>query len=396
MPVNYFPKLRETVEWGKVAGNIIDQIDLQNELSQKAELVHTHSPEEVGIFEAINEPNALQMEYNFTGISSKFVVTGGDELSFADAISDKPFSIIAYFSIAEAGRYEPIISKIENTPEYTLQIDPQERVVFRLYSGLFSDYLEISSNAGVVIPNQVYYLAAVYDGSHSGSGLSLYLNGELLNTEISQNNYSGMTAGNSDLLIGNFNSYYFKGNISNICIISDYLNADNIREISYKGKFIKEEIFKKHSQNLILLLDDDSTYRNVWLDKSGNKHNAIPENIDYLSQSKINEILYYSGINSNTVLYDFIPKGYFITEILFNVKSGAEIGKKANIGITATGDEIVSTIELDQIKRYKAQFSDNFFDSDTTIYINDSNTQLAWNAGTQLTFDITIYLKLTI
>lgn len=392
MPINYFPALKTSPDWGNISGSIENQDDLKQLLSNKADANHSHKIEDLDLKDITDVPNQILKRYYFDGNSSYFELQNSTEINFTDGISDLPFTLIAFVSVNNLDDNNPIIAKYDINQEFVLFIDNTGRLVFRIFAGNFTQYIDVISDTNMFEANQAYNIEATYDGSGSENGLNIFLNGVNISHLRSNNLYDGIPDGDSKIKIGNYSAYYFNGYIWNIAVFNIDLNQINLEKVVQKGEMNCAEIFGKYEHNIEALLHESEAYYNVWCDLSGNGRNAIPYNIRYGNIPRRLELCFKPNIQSNIELTDFIPAGYQIIKITAKVNQGASAGKLINIGLSGIGSEISNGFELSENIYYDVTKYRTHFNNITTIYINDNDTLTAWNYTTQLDFDLTFTL----
>lgn len=375
MGISYFPALDIKPDWGNIDGSIDEQVDL-------IELIDTKVDKDIA------EINA---SYYFNGINSKIEIDLADEFSFTNGIQDSPFSICIVFKPNNFDNYNYLFSKGESNPEYTLFIDLNGHVVFRLYSGSISNYVQVQSNKRLNI-KEVSFITATYDGSGIPSGLKIYINGNDHTGLYAENNYSDMIASTELLKIGNFLSNYSKGVFYCSAIFNSSISETIINDFIQKGIINFYVNIVENKSDLLLLLVNNTAYPQVWFDSSDMRNHAICSNCELINIK--DKIIAYTGmITENTEISDFIPSRYAIDKIILECHDGGATGKMLNIGTSAGGNDIVELFEVNANNIVELTPIKKVFHTNNSIYINDLNTITTWNSGVALEFTLHFYMN---
>ncbi|MBD3582740.1 choice-of-anchor D domain-containing protein [Flavobacterium selenitireducens] len=118
----------------------------------------------------------------------------------------------------------------------------------------FAKGVTITSGSTLLVPNRWYHIAAVYNGSDSGTKLRLYLNGEQISTSSVSGLSGALNASAIKLTMGknpSSNANYFNGSIEevrafNVALTPDQLQKMVYQEIRQNGAAIRGEFVPKN------------------------------------------------------------------------------------------------------------------------------------------------------
>lgn len=167
-------------------------------------------------------------------------ISDSSSISFGDGSTDKPFSITAWIKMDDATDFQ-FISKVPasgvlSNLEWALGVGATDRLGVRLYDNSALAYIGKYTNATLTAyEGQWIHVTMTYDGSESGNGIGLYINGqEIAGTSESAGSYAGMENTSSDLRIGAIfpsDATYKKfanGQVDDIRIFNYKLTAEQI------------------------------------------------------------------------------------------------------------------------------------------------------------------------
>lgn len=154
------------------------------------------------------ESGKINSSLDFDGTDDYTSVTDAPQLSFGNGTTDKPFSVTAWIKMDDATDFQ-FVSKLPasgvlSNLEWALGVGVTDRLGLRLYDNSALVYIGKYSDATLTqYEGQWVHVAFTYDGSESGNGISLFVNGaEVAGTSESAGSYAGMEDTASDLRIG--------------------------------------------------------------------------------------------------------------------------------------------------------------------------------------------------
>lgn len=164
-------------------------------------------------------------------------IPDSDSLSFGNEVTDKPFSISGWVKMTDATSFR-IFGKGNASPsnlyEYGFFTDTSDRLTFAVYDNDPGNRLRKYTAALTSDQGTWIHLAAVYDGSATANGLSIYKNGVLLSTtNDNSGSYVAMHNQTYKALIGrNYEggSEYSNGLTDELKIYNVALSPEQIRE----------------------------------------------------------------------------------------------------------------------------------------------------------------------
>lgn len=174
--------------------------------------------------------------YYFNGVDGEIDLGDRPEFTFTNGTSDLPLSISAWINATDVSIQRGIVTKFSNTgAEYQFAIEGGTGKLFFLVGTPGAYLLEISNTSlNLRVWNNV---VVTYDGSETNSGMKLYINGELAETNsLSLGNYQGMANTNGDLRIGSReyvgSRTFFIGNIDDVRLFNRTLSENGVLELN--------------------------------------------------------------------------------------------------------------------------------------------------------------------
>ena len=177
---------------------------------------------------------------DFDGVDDYISVADADNLSFGDGSNDSPFSLAAWVKQDAAG-CRILCKTFENDLEYAFTVGGNNIVGLSLYDGDYNNRIQANHqnalNPGL---NKWYHVAATYDGSGSVSGITNYLDGNLVSsTAVSFGSYTAMHNTSTPLDIGRLNltisgtnyESFTNGQFDDVAVIAKELTADEVTAI---------------------------------------------------------------------------------------------------------------------------------------------------------------------
>lgn len=150
--------------------------------------------------------NDADTAVRFSSLSTYMEVPDTDSLSFSNASGDLPFSLEAWLNAADLSSHRAILGKTQDTDhmEYYLQARSTGSVRLTLYhAGRPDAQLRCTTPDGLLTLGAWAHVVATYDGSASGGGVRLYVNGvEQAVTVEAVGSYTGMGNTTSPLRLG--------------------------------------------------------------------------------------------------------------------------------------------------------------------------------------------------
>ena len=185
----------------------------------------------------IENPNTLSVPnvavpdasvFDFDGISQYIDCGDSDSFTFGDGTTDSPFSVSAWFNADTLTAGERFtIGKYDSGAEWLLQAR-ENFIIFALYDSSNQAYY-LSTRYSATIDTGVWTnVIFTYDGSSDATGCKMYINGSLVTTTTTENNYTAMGNKSSDLKIGARSGKEFDGKMSNVQIWSGTLTDGGV------------------------------------------------------------------------------------------------------------------------------------------------------------------------
>lgn len=188
-------------------------------------------------------PNADSIA--FDGSTGKMTITTPAALNFerTDSFS---FSFWVNCDAGTFGAVKGLLQKYD-THGYFIQLEGNN-LRFVLLNDFGGNFIRVTSNADVPLGWQ--HLAITYDGSSTGAGIAMYLNGALWPSTIGQDALNATIQSTADVLWGTAFGDFFKGNLDEMAIWNIKLSGTQVTEI-YNGGFVGNLNATSMSTNLI-------------------------------------------------------------------------------------------------------------------------------------------------
>ena len=179
----------------------------------------------------------------------------------------------------------------EGDMEYVLYTHTNGKIIFRIGShGSDGNYIGKigSASSDALYTNEWVHLAATWNGVSAASGITLYVNGEPINTSTSSNGTLSLTAAgsaNAALLVGKgvvgSDTVYANGCITEISLWHQELSLLEIQELYNYGQALDATSHSAGTTNLAGYWRNNS--KASWKDLSPNNNTCVPQNLsDYL------------------------------------------------------------------------------------------------------------------
>lgn len=184
------------------------------------------------------------------GVDANAAYFGGDDyiyinndtsLVFGDGNDDEPFSVAAWVKIPEE-RNAHVVGKGTDVGslEYLLNVDTdREWAQFRMYSGGGGRTIYRRVKYSTEYIDEWHHVVGTYDGSGSPSGISIYIDGEQVNTSDTRDtNYSAMSDRGDNVEIGSVlrdsdqHGGFFKGDLDEVRIYDRELTNSEIEDLA--------------------------------------------------------------------------------------------------------------------------------------------------------------------
>lgn len=168
------------------------------------------------------------------------IILDNDDLSFADDTHDQAFSIAAWVNVNRVALFYIVVKGHENdnTLEYELFIDEDEKLIYRLCNRNNTDCITAKTVDTYSQQARWTHVVAVYDGSRKSSGISLYINAveaDLVDAETEE--YSGMVNESGSITVAKKGEVYSGGIIDDFRIYDRYLFEPEIW-----GLYVEEKV----------------------------------------------------------------------------------------------------------------------------------------------------------
>ena len=187
-------------------------------------------------------PDGNQFSLDFDGVGDWVEIADNNELSFGDASTDSPFSIVFWFNPNTTSTVQRIVSKSNSSnSEYLATIDNSGKLVFALYDLSIGQQISAPSLTSV---NTVgwKHVVLTYDGSgNHTTGFKIYLNNsDDTGTGSLSGSYTAMHNTNGALRLGYWEDVGDGGNlkIANLAIVKRVLTSDEVSSLYNGGTFI--------------------------------------------------------------------------------------------------------------------------------------------------------------
>lgn len=253
---------------------------------------------------------------DFDGSDNYVSVAHSNILDFGNGTTDKAFSISAWVYMNDATNFR-IFEKIDDTdpdtaPDgWTLSTESDDTLFFRFYDGGSSAYEIYSQTAALTgYEDQWIQITATYDGNKLGTGINIYLNGELVDqTSSTGGSYDGFDDKGDPLEIGRalYSSYsYADGLIDEVKIYPYTLSAEQA-QIEYnksKGAVLGDKDDNFSTSGLLGHWKFDTNTGTTAYDTSGNGYNGTLEGSPSWVIGKVGNALSFNGSNQDVNMGD--------------------------------------------------------------------------------------------
>ncbi len=179
----------------------------------------------------LNTPNRLTKD----STNDTITVSDHANLSFTNGSgADRPFSLDVWTNVTDAAANIAIVSKMgaANAGEYVVWLDSSERLTVDLITTNWSSN-RISFTTTSSIPTAVWSrIVVTYDGSETGAGIKVYLNGTVMaGSTSSTGTYTGMANTTGNFHIGSWDGtqFYMAGSFGIVKVYKVELNASEVR-----------------------------------------------------------------------------------------------------------------------------------------------------------------------
>lgn len=148
-----------------------------------------------------------------------------------------PFSISVWIYMHQATHFDIASKGVYNTDgEWEYHVHAADHVKLRLFDESEDDCFigQISDDDLTAYENKLIHLVVTYDGGKLSSGIKHYLNGNLLNSSVNQNNnlsFDGVEAGGGAVEIGTDGTHYADGLIDIVRFWPKELTASDAAEL---------------------------------------------------------------------------------------------------------------------------------------------------------------------
>lgn len=179
----------------------------------------------------------------FDGIDDELTITDNSgALKFTNApttTTDKPFTISAWVKMANSIKFR-ILNKfypnVTTSPDYIFTVTASDQLTIILKDKTDGGQLRIDTTATMSqYQNTWTHMVATYDGSSNGTGLKLYIDGNLQgDTDSSSGTYTCMRGEENDLYIGALNQFstsYSDGKIADLRVYDTDLSSTDITDL---------------------------------------------------------------------------------------------------------------------------------------------------------------------
>jgi len=171
-------------------------------------------------------------------INSGYTFSANKYISYGNYLAyerTQAFTIMAWFyRCSNANGYA--ISKLTSSSPYRgfALYYSGTSLLFELANNTGSNYIRVNSPANSLQSGRLYHVVSTYDGSSTGAGVSLFINGQGQDCAILANSLSLTTIGTAALEIGNRSAgevaYYWNAPINNVAIFNRELTPAEIGE----------------------------------------------------------------------------------------------------------------------------------------------------------------------
>lgn len=173
------------------------------------------------------------------GASAEYLSgTADSSFHFADPGYDLPFSVCAWVNMDDATKFRIVGKDDTGKSEWLFTTTASDQLALYIFSDGSDVQNRIAYSAAITAyQGTTIHVAATYDGSESGTGMILYINGSAVSSTAASNgsydymgDYGAALAIGTDIRIGD----YANGRIDDVRIFNKILSATEIGE-TYSG-----------------------------------------------------------------------------------------------------------------------------------------------------------------
>ncbi|MCA9389910.1 DUF2341 domain-containing protein [candidate division WWE3 bacterium] len=174
------------------------------------------------------------LDFDTAGTTDDYLtVSDVDALSFGNSSSDQPFSISVWANFDDATQHAILGKGSAASREYVFTTDSSDKLVFTLYDNDGSNYIRQTSDTALTADQGSWvHLVVTYDGSGSNTGITLYRNGNILNsTGGSSGSYTAMHNQAQNFVIGRNltdGTTYMEGRLDEVKVYAAELSASEV------------------------------------------------------------------------------------------------------------------------------------------------------------------------
>jgi hypothetical protein len=142
----------------------------------------------------------------------------------------------AWVKMTDATSFRVLHKGIAGSREYAFGMGTSDTLFLILYNGSTNYIGKVSTSTMTSYQGQWVHICATYDGSTNASGITLYVNGSVFNSNsINGGSYTAPSGNNNgDVYIGRYNTEYADGNVDEVSVFNTELSASDITTI-YNG-----------------------------------------------------------------------------------------------------------------------------------------------------------------
>jgi hypothetical protein len=143
----------------------------------------------------------------------------------------------AWVKMTDATSFRVLHKGIAGSREYAFGMGTSDTLFLILYNGSTNYIGKVSTSTMTSYEGQWVHVCATYDGSTNASGITLYVNGSVFNSNsINGGSYTAPSGNNNgDVYIGRYNTEYADGNIDETAVLNSELSASDITAIYGTG-----------------------------------------------------------------------------------------------------------------------------------------------------------------
>ena len=142
----------------------------------------------------------------------------------------------AWIKMTDATSFRVLHKGIAGNREYAFGVGTSDTLFLILYNGSTNYIGKVSTSTMTSYQGQWIHICATYDGSTNASGITLYVNGSVFNSNsISGGSYTAPSGNsNGNVYIGRYNTEYADGNIDEVSVFNLELSQSDVTSI-YNG-----------------------------------------------------------------------------------------------------------------------------------------------------------------